>query len=420
MTTSYIYNLDTGAIVADTASVKSDIEAEWRAALGQNMNADASTPQGTLITADTLARTGVMRNNAELANCMNPTLAFGSFLDANCALLGIERGEHASTIGYQLRATGNAQTSVAAGSPFQASSGDIYTILTSFVIPPSGVINTVTVQSAEYGDIPLPVGDMVIIDGTIGWGSITVLATTTRAAGRTSLTDSRLKTRRNKQLALQGVGSSRAVASRLLEVPDVSSAIVVENNTGAVGEVNGVTFTLPSALWVCVAGNANKQAVAEALYDAHQSGCPWDFGTGAGVPVDYDDGGVTVNDPITNMPYKVKWTTPEMFDAFVDIVVSQGTSASAPDPAIANACVKYANGEYEEEEGLVVGASLSAFEISGAVARQFPGMYVKSCKVAAVAQGEEPPAPGDYTYEVVMNPFQQAQLLVGNVKVTLV
>lgn len=420
MTTSYVYNLDTGAIVADTASVKSDVEAEWRAALGQNLNTDASTPQGTLITSDTLARTAAMRNNAELANCMNPNLAFGSFLDANCALLGIERGENASTFGYQLRVTGNAQTSIAAGSRVQASSGDIYTLRTALTIPPAGTMDTASVQSAEFGDIPLPVGDMVILDGTIGWGSISVLPTSTRVAGRTTLTDPRLKTRRNKQLARQGVGSSRAVAGRILEVPDVTSAIVVENNTGAAGEVNGVTFSLPNALWVCVAGNANKQAVADALYAAHQSACPWDFGTGAGVPVDPDTSGVTVIDPITLQPYKVKWTTPELFDAYVDIIVAQGTSASSPDVAIANACVKYANGEYEEEPGLVVGASLSAFEISGAVARQFPGMYVKSCKVAVVPAGTEAPAPEDYVYESVMTPFQQAQLMVGNVKVTLV
>ncbi|WP_217478313.1 hypothetical protein, partial [Staphylococcus aureus] len=113
------------------------------------------------------------------------------------------------------------------------------------------------------------------------------------------------------------------------------------------------------AVWVCVAGNPDKQAVADALWAAHNGGTPWDYGaTNNGVPVDGPNG-VPVRDPASGRKYVVKWTTPIMYDGYVNVTVQQGSSSVAPE-AIQNAVVNYTQGKVEGEEGLVVGASLSA------------------------------------------------------------
>lgn len=421
MSASYTYLLSTGTISIDTTDLLSDVEGEWQAAFGATLNTDASTPQGTMIAAETTARTSVMKNNADLANMQNPNLSYGVFLDAICSLLGIERSTNQSTLATTVQITGTSGTTINAGSRIQTPNGDIFTLLTSVTIPVGGS-TTGTFQSQAYGTIPFPLGSMTIIDGTIGWGSVACTISTIVTPGSAQNTDPQLKNKRNQQLAVQGTASAAAVYANLLNVPNVTSVQVVENNTGQFATaVNGVTFTKPSALWVCVAGTPSPSAVAAAMYAAHNSGCPWDYGaTGMGTPVQSPNG-VTVTDPNTGLPYQVLYVTPIMYDAYVNITVHQ-TPAQAPGaPAIQKAILSYADGQEQGEAGFVVSADVSAFEISGSVVRQYPGLYVKSCQVACVPAGNPAPSfPSGYSYEWVASQFQQAQLQIGNITVQLV
>lgn len=420
MTARYRYLTDTGAIAADTATVKADVEAEYKLALGPSLDTSPATPQGTLIAGEVIARTEVMKNNAELANMTNPDLAYGTFLDAICSLLGVQRGTNRSTVGLSVKVTGNNLTVIPALSRLTTSDNDVFETINTVTIPLSG-ITTVDVRSQAYGPVVLPLGALRIVDGTIGWGDATVTTDTTVTVGALALKDPALKNKRSQQLAKQGVGSTAAIRAAALDVPNVTSVQVVENNTGAPGLVNGVTFTLGNAFWVCVAGTPNLSALAQALYEAHNGGLPWDFGAaGDGTPLGTADGLPAV-DAATGHTYMVKVTKPILYDCYVRIVVKQATSSTSPGPAIQTAMTAYARGEEEGELGLVVGASVSAFELAGAVARQLPALYVKSCAVAVVPAGSPAPVyPADYSTEAVMNQFDQAILQNGNINVILV
>lgn len=419
MAASYIYVTDTGVISADTADILEDVRAEWRGSLGQKLNVASTTPQGTMIQGESISRADVMKNNAEVANQMNPNYAYGIFLDANCAFLAIERGEDESTFAFNVQSLGDPETSIPAGSRVQTGNGDIFFTVGVTNIPLSGVANT-TLQSEAYGDIPLAIGTLSILDGTIGWGSVNVTASTTVTAGVLALSDPQMKNSRSRRLASLGRRSTEAISAALLKVPNVTSVKVVENNTGATGLVSGVTFTKPAAVWVCVAGNPRQQDVAEALYDAHMMSCPWDYGSaGNGNPV-ASPGGVTVVDPISNVSYQVKWTTPILWDTYVIATISKCTSAASPIQGSQNAIIEYAKGDMPGEEGFVVGASVSGFELAGAILRTLPGLYVKSVQVACVPAGSPAPLPAAYTSEFVMSPFGQARIAIGNIQVVQV
>lgn len=418
----YDYIVNQGIVTEDTSSLLTDVQNEWKNALGQDLDTDGSTPQGTLIAAETLARTNVMKNNADLANTINPEQSYGVFLDAIAALLGIDRGQDSSTVGTGIQITGTpTTTTVLAGSRVQTSNGDIFFVVADTVIPASGT-GTVSLQSQAYGPIPLPVGPLTIVDGIIGWGSCTVLSGSSVSPGANALNDPKFKTKRKQQLAYQGVGAAMAVKAAVLGIPGVIDCNVVENNTSQTATpVQGITFTLPNALWVCVAGStpANQQQIAQAIFDAHQGGCPWDFGgSGMGTPVNSPNG-VNAIDPSSQYAYATKWVAPVMYDVYVNITVKQGTSSASAETVVQNAIFAYASGNEDGEEGLLIGTSVSAFEMAGAVARNVPGMYIKSCTVAVVTAGSPAPAPGAYTSEVVMLPYQMAQLAIGNILVTL-
>lgn len=420
MAASYTYTLSTGVISIDTVDLLTDVETEWQQAFGATLNVDSSTPQGTMIAAETTARTSVMKNNAEVANMINPNLAYGTFLDAVCSLLGIGRGTNQSTVAQGVQVTGTAGTVWQAGSRISTPNGDIFNLLEAVTIPAGGTASA-TFQSEAYGAIPFPIGTMTIIDGTIGIGSVAATTSTTVTSGSSQNTDPQLKNKRNQQLAKQGTASAAAVAAALIDVPNVTSVRVVENNTGTVTTVNGVSFTKPSALWVCVAGTASPTAVAAAMYAAHNSGCPWDFGaSGMGTPVNAPNG-TPVVDPITGLPYYVLYVTPIMYDAYVVMNVHQTEAQSPGQVAIQNSILEYAQGLTEGEPGFVVGASVNAFDVSGAVKDAYPGLYVKNCMVACVPAGSAAPSyPSGYTYEWVANQFQQANLQKGNIVVNLV
>jgi hypothetical protein len=407
MSASYQFIIDTGTIVADTSTILADVQAEFQAALGANIDLAASTPQGTLIAGEVIARTSVMKNNADLANVINPDLSYGVFLDAVCAFLGVQRGQNASTQANGVLLTGDGVNTVtiSAASRVQTSNGDIFTLVTDATIVDGGTVRA-NFLSQQYGNIPVPAGALTIIDGVIGWGAATVDGSTSTVAGTLQLTDPQLKIARNQQLARQGVGSSGAIASAVSQVANVTSVNVVENNTAQT--------TNPA----CIAGAATDIDIANALYGAHQGGCPWDYGTaGEGVQVQAPNG-VQVSDPVTGLPYYVKFNRPVMMDVYVDITVHQQSSVSSPVPAVQTAIMNYATGQEQGEPGLTVGANVSAFEMAGAVARQIPGMYVKACSVAAVPAGNPAPAPGAYVSEYLMSPWQQGQLAINNINVT--
>ena len=419
---SYQFIINTGTVVADTSTILSDVEAEFQNALGANIDTAASTPQGALIAAEVIARTSVMKNNADLANVINPDLSYGVFLDAICSLLGIKRTQNSSTQGNGVLLQGdNVNTvTIPAQSRVETQNGDVFLLTADATIPNGGSVRANFV-SQQYGNIPLPVGPLTILDGTIGWGAASVDATTVVVPGTLQLTDPQLKIARNQQLATQGVGSSGAIAAAVLRVPNVTSVNVVENNTGQTATpVNGVTFTKPNAMWVCVAGSATDTDVANALYGAHQGGCPWDYGAaGQGTQVQAPNG-AQVSDPVAGLPYYVPFVRAALLDVYVAVTIKQQSSVADPTAAVQQAMVNYASGQEQGEPGLVVGANVSAFEMAGAVARQLPGMYVKACSVAAVPAGSPPPAAGSYVSEYVVSAWQQGQLALNNVSVTVV
>ena len=416
MPANYTYLVDTGVINADTAEVLTDVQNEFKQALGQTLNTAASTPQGTLIAAETLARTTVMKTNAEQANQINPNLAVGTFLDAVCAFLGIERGESKPTIGQGALFVGVSGTKILAGSRIQTDTGEMFTVSYDVTIQAGGSIRG-TVASVNMGSVSLNKQDLTIIDGVIGWGKCTVDAATTVVLGTLQLGDPQLKNMRNQQLFKQGQGSIGAIQSALLSLDGVISCKVIDNNSGAAGLFNGVTFTLGNACWVCVYGSATKAQIASTIWDSCQGAIPFDFGTNSGVPVDSPNGTLVV-DPASGESYRVKYTTPVLWDGWVELTVAVGTATADLSVAIANAIMKWAEGGVAGEVGLTVGQSLSAWEVASAVNREIPGVYIQHCGVAVVTPGGAKPT--TFSENVPLKPFDLAILNVGRILVSLV
>lgn len=357
----YEYLTQTGVILPDTADLRTEVEGEFREAFGSDLDVSPETPQGVLITAETLARDGVVRNNAALANQINPNIAGGVFLDAIWGLTGGQRVAATPSIVRDVTLTGVPGTIVPAGSIASVGSeGAQFVLLSSVVL--TGGTGVGIFQSVELGAIAAPIGTLSqIVTGVLGWE--TVNNPLAAEVGRDEESDIASRIRRRLTLAVQGITLPEAIMSGLYTVEGVRSAVFRENVTSAPITIEGVTLA-PHSVFVAVDGGTDE-AVATMLLRKKSIGADWNGNTT-----------VPVTEPLTGQVYDVMFSRPDLIPILVRVTIRGGSSFPDVPALVRQAMVDYANGLQEGETGFVVGQDVSAFELASAVNRVAPTLHV--------------------------------------------
>jgi hypothetical protein len=363
---SYEYIEVSGTIVPDTAEIQAEVIAEYKSVFGQDLIVTANTPQGILITAETLSREGIARNNAALANQINPNIAGGIYLDGVLALTGAQRVS--DTFSYTLcDLAGIAFTVIPAGVTAKNTNGFIFESETILTLDSTGK-GQVTFRSIIPGGITCPIGTLTIIDnGVLGWETITnidnaVLGSATQSDGET-------RTYRKNTLAGQGTSLPLAITSALYAVPGVRSLKFLENITNE-NIIKETIPLVPHSIWVCVDGGSDDD-VAYQLFAKKSGGGNYNGAVN-----------VIVIDPTSGMDYPVKFDRPDEINVLVRATIKADSTVNNPEESVIFAIISYANGLVNSEEGLVVGADVSPFELAGAITTLFPGIYVKKLEVS--------------------------------------
>ena len=104
----YQFITDRGVIIPDTAESRERVIELFRSAFGNDIDTDPSTPSGVLITMFTEQRDAVARNNAALANQINPEQSTGVFLDTLFGFTGGHRNPATRSIINGVTLTGDA------------------------------------------------------------------------------------------------------------------------------------------------------------------------------------------------------------------------------------------------------------------------------------------------------------------------
>lgn len=363
---SYQYIDSTGAIVADTADTLTAVQNEFKAAFGSDLIVTADTPQGVLITAEALARDAVIRNNADVANQINPNLAGGIFLDAICALTGVERIP-ATRSSVTAQVTGVPTTVIPAGSQAQTATGDVFYSAAIITLDGSGE-GSGTFYSLEYGPIACGIGDLSqIVTGILGWETVTNADAAT--LGATVQSDVSLRAYRRNTLAIQGVSISEAITSALYAIDGVKSLSFRENTADTTATIDGISMVAKS-VYVCVDGGTDA-AVAAALLANKTCGAAWNGSTT-----------VSVVDQFSGQTYSVSFARPSEVEISIQVTIRSGTSLTDPTTAVKNSIMAYVNGEMGDESGFTVGNDVSPFELAGAINQQNPSIFVKLVEIS--------------------------------------
>lgn len=359
---NYNYIDATGLIVPDTSTILEEVKDEWREAYGADVILEPETSQGVIVVQDTEVRDGTVRNNVTVANQINPDYAGGVFLDAIWALTrGSRRGATRSTIpGVTLG--GQNGTPVPAGSAATVTTSGERFLTTAAVVIGEFVsgLATVDVIAENYGPIAVAPGGLnAVASGVLGWETVT----NPNAAVVGALAESDIAGRRRRRLtlALQSVAMPEAIISALYDIPEVDSLTFRENVKSIVQVIDGITLD-PHSIWVCVKGGSNTQ-IAESLLET--KGIGGGYNGAVSVPVVEQASGQT---------YIVQFDRPTAVILFVRVTAKfNNTDGATIIPATVMA---YANGDLEGDAGLVVGASVSPWEIAGAVNQVEPRIKV--------------------------------------------
>lgn len=364
----YDYISETGVIVPDTAETLNTVRDEYRAAFGDDLDVSAETPQGVLITAETESRDAVARNNAELANQINPNQAGGVFLDALWALMGGARFTASPSLLRDVALTGIPGTLIPAGSIASVGSLGAEFELISAVTLDGGGQGAGTFQCTTLGPVSVSAGGLTnIVSAVLGWE--TVSNPVAAEEGRPEETDAAARRRRRLTLGLQGLSLPEAITSIIYDLTGVRSAAFRENTTNATITIEGVDLVAHS-IYLCVDGGTDED-IALALLRKKTMGAGWNGTTT-----------VTVVEANSGQSYDVKFSRPEAVTVYARATVT--TSGPYPDVAgaVRAAILAYANGDRPGEPGLGVGVDVSAFELAGAVNRDDAPIFVNNMELS--------------------------------------
>lgn len=362
----YEYVQSTGVILPDTADTLADVQNEWRAAFGDDLLVTTDTPQGVLIAAETEARDAVARNNAKLANQINPDLAGGVFLDAIMALTFDSRTKATRTLVPNVLLAGVAGTIIPAGVQLRYGE-ELFASVGQVVLGANGQAS-VGFAAVNTGPVTVPVGQLTQIEtGILGWETATNPFTATIGVAEES--DVAARARRRKTLGRNGLSLVGSIVGSLYALDGVDSLVFRENKTSSTQTIDGVSLK-PHSVYVVVQGGRD-QDIAETLLET--------VTLGAGF-----NGAVTVQvvEPSSGQTYTVAFDRPTLVPIFAKFTVRVNAASVDPQDSIRRAVIDYAAGRINGEDGFEVGSDVSPFELAGAVTVEVPGVYVQKVELS--------------------------------------
>lgn len=366
---AYDYLTSSGIIVADTSTTLNEVQAEYQTAFGADLDLTPSTPQGLMISAETLDRSLNASLLAEVGNQINPNLATGVWLDAICALFDISRiAATPTTVTATLIGTNG--TLIPSGTRAQTTAGDIFQLITDTNIVTGGTVDAIF-QSEIFGAIPCGANTLTtIVDTVLGLSSIN--NSSSGVIGIDQQSDLSLWSYRKKTLGNQGTNTTDAIIASAYKVSGVQSLQFRENYSNTIATIDTISM-LPNSLYLCINGGTDLD-IATAIEAKRSAGVQ--YNGAVSVPI------TKVSGQIINVLFDRPTTIPILIRVTVKLV---GASGSVTD-IIKQNIVDYSNGLIAGENGFIVGGSISPFDISGAIS-SISGVYVKLIEIAPVSTG---------------------------------
>lgn len=372
MANYYDYITNRGVIVPDTSTVLSDVENEFKAIFGNDLDVAPETVQGRLIEMIARNRVFSIQTAAAVSNMLNLQTANGFVLDDLGSLFLLSR-QQATPTRVSVVLGGVSGTIVPAGTRLQNTDGYIFENTADYTI---GSPIPATFVSQETGEIPCPANTLTIILDAVN-GLETATNPSAGSLGTDLESDAEFRARIKNSLNVNSITILSAIKANLEALPGVKGTYVMDNWSNASVTVD--TITVPAHSILAVVDGGDSQAIAQVLYSKKTIGAG--YCTTATDP-EIEIVTETVLDPSYGTNYTVKFARPRSVSIQVEITVARQDYAGADlETDIKNAIIAWANGENEEVDGIKIGTDVSPFEISAAVSNTIPEIFIRNCEI---------------------------------------
>ena len=334
-----IFNEKTGFSVQEPQEVREEIAQSWINAFKSDdtpdINTAPETPQGQIIDAETLAITQKDAELAFLANMFNPKTARGIWQDALAEIYFIKRKKAVNSRCYCVL-TGLNGTVIEKGSKIQSSAdGTYWDLLETVTINGNSSVTALFECESEGAVIASPNTLTKIITTVAGWDTVNNIQSA--IVGSLEESQQAFEKRRYDSVALNSVGTTASVFSRVNQIDDVVGCYVVDNKTN-VNKIIDDYLLKPHSIYVAVIGGSN-QDIAEAIYRSLSAGCDYNGNTQ-----------VTVVDPHTHAKEKVTFMRPTPQNVYIKVNVFDKDLPDDYENLIKNAVITNFYGQDEQIE----------------------------------------------------------------------
>lgn len=334
-----IFNEKTGFSVQEPQEVREEIAQSWINAFKSDdtpdINTAPETPQGQIIDAETLAITQKDAELAFLANMFNPKTARGIWQDALAEIYFIKRKKAVNSRCYCVLSGLNG-TVIEKGSKIQSSADSTYwDLLEDVTIEGNSSVTALFECESEGAVIASPNTLNKIITTVAGWDTVNNIQSAT--VGSLEESQQAFEKRRYDSVALNSVGTTASVFSRVNQIDDVVGCYVVDNKTN-VNKIIDDYLLKPHSIYVAVIGGSN-QDIAEAIYRSLSAGCDYNGNTQ-----------VTVVDPHTHAKEKVTFMRPAPQNVYIKVNVFDKDLPDDYENLIKNAVITNFYGQDEQIE----------------------------------------------------------------------
>lgn len=248
---------------------------QFQAIYGDDINLGSDTPDGQLIGNIVQQTLDIQDLLVQLYNTFDPDYAFGNTLDQRVAINGIQRQAGTYTITnitlvntesvnlYGLDNTGDEELYTIADN-----AGTLWVLMETELGLAAGT-HVLVFRAAEAGEV-LSVPNTITTPVTIVIGVSSVNNPTQYTTlGINEELDGPLKVRRQRSVSLASQGYYEGLRAALLNINGITSAFVYEN-TGSTTDSDGIPG---HSIWVVLAGTADEEEIAQAIYTKRNAGC---------------------------------------------------------------------------------------------------------------------------------------------------
>lgn len=401
----YNYITGTGVIVPDTSVLLQKIQKRFTQLFGDNLDLTPSTPQGRLIELFNRSETFTLQACAAISNMLNLNKANGFVLDDLGALFLIER-KPATKTKTTVILSGVPNTIIPANTRIKSTDGYIFVNPEQVIIGSDGSVAALY-SATETGAIPAQPNTLTnILDAVNGLESAVNPAAP--ELGQEQESDNVFRNRIKASLNLNAIAILQSIKAEIEQIPGVIGSYCYDNFEGSTVIIDGLS--VPPHSLLAVVDGGDEQKIAEAIYSKKTIGTGYVSNAGE---TGYTIITKEVIDEAYGTPYNVSFARPQLTDVDINITVARKSySGDNLEQAVKNAIITFANGNNPEVDGIVIGGSLSPFEISAAVSSELPDIFITDVKVGAHGETTSPAT-------MTFGSLHKANILAENIFVTI-